>query len=268
MLESSRIRRQERLAPCLPRRLRRRKYGIAQRNCRSNAPNRGGVTTPNWSIADRSSRVAQCSASLPSATRNQWLWAYSNSFPLGGKEAVQSSHVRASRTHASDDEVAIGNNGLDLEGQVRKLGDQPLHSSSHRGRSFHATRCTHGEWSSAVLNEVLSHQLVTSRRVSLVPDLFEVPANKVHVFPGHHSSPRRTASSPHRDPHIHKATSGFVGQQDAQTSAQPLRITAAAVDALADRRASQPNDSNPGSRSRQRRRTGSQPNQQRRGRSP
>src|SRR5664280_3896519 len=64
-------------------------------------------------------------------------------FPTGRQEAVQSSQVRASRTHASDDEVAIGNNGLDLEGQVRKLGDQPLHSSSHRGRSFHATRCTH-----------------------------------------------------------------------------------------------------------------------------
>src|SRR5664279_523666 len=98
MLESSRIRRQERLAPCRPRRLRRRKYGIAQRNCRSNAPNRGGVTTPNWSIAD----------SHPEPVALGIL----EFFPTGRQEAVQSSHVRASRTHASDDEVAIGNNGL------------------------------------------------------------------------------------------------------------------------------------------------------------
>src|SRR4029450_13910741 len=47
-----------------------------------------GCTIPSCSIATRSSRVAQCSASLPSATRNQWVWWAENRLPVGGTTPV------------------------------------------------------------------------------------------------------------------------------------------------------------------------------------
>ena len=40
--------------------------------------------TPSCNIVSRSSRVAQCSASLPLATRYQWLWWAVNALPVGG----------------------------------------------------------------------------------------------------------------------------------------------------------------------------------------
>src|SRR5215208_8315059 len=44
----------------------------------------GGWITPSCNIVGRSSRVAQCSASLPPATRYQWLWRAAKALPVGG----------------------------------------------------------------------------------------------------------------------------------------------------------------------------------------
>ena len=66
----------------------RSQYGAADRNCLTRAPRRGGVTTPSCNIEDKSSRVAQCSASFPSSMRNQWLCSLVNRLPLGGKNPL------------------------------------------------------------------------------------------------------------------------------------------------------------------------------------
>ena len=79
-------------------------------------------------MVGRSSRVAQCSASLPSETRYQWLWRAVKALPVGGRHhAVQRSEVRTFQEDADGHGIPLRDHSFDRHAHVGELRQQPFH---------------------------------------------------------------------------------------------------------------------------------------------
>jgi hypothetical protein len=85
----------------------------------------GGWITPIWSIAVRSSRVAQCSQSFPPATRYQWLCSATKRLLLGGAKPPSLPRFVPGGADADGDHVGVGDDRFNRHLEVGELCPQP-----------------------------------------------------------------------------------------------------------------------------------------------
>ena len=100
----------------------------------------GAAITPSWSIAVRSSRVAQCSARRPSSTRNQCVCSALKNRPVGGitplsrPRFVPSLRTLATTVLPSPDERER------RHAEIGKLSQQPLRDLPQMLGPIHQTK--------------------------------------------------------------------------------------------------------------------------------
>jgi hypothetical protein len=100
----------------------------------------GGWITPIWSIAVRSSRVAQCSQSFPPAIRYQWLCSATKRLLVGGAKPPSLPKVGARGADADGDHVGVGDDRFNRHLEVGELCPQPTDHLPGVRRTLDRTR--------------------------------------------------------------------------------------------------------------------------------